>query len=398
MADTVSAVVGAITYGIKWVRQKYREFKVWLADQLVAALSQGWKAALTIAGLIAVSIVVGYVWQIMMQNAIVIAVRAAITNIGGAIAKLAAFLQVDMIIALVQLGTMMNQELYDKLAPLYDELGSLAQELELDFNYITTFLEVDRAILQATSQLTGWGFIEADAKYVRGLSEWLKKLGKRMSDYAADPQLIFTDIQTAITAERIKDANEALGKIWAAIDFAGDWVRGKGEILLVAMGEIDAQVQKMPDDIQRAIKPWYNDAIQRVKDFESLKWDPFWKEYQSYTDRVEDMFLMYGTDIKQIQRRIDDPLDWLRTLLSMPENKQATLKSTFNEFIGKFLPVEVEDTAYSALLTVERFRSADADMDKAILSVGKLSSSVKAVSLAESKPVSVPTPWYEGET
>lgn len=398
MADTVSAVVGAITYGIKWVRQKYREFKVWLADQLIAALSQGWKAALTIAGLIAVSIVVGYVWQIMMQNAIVIAVRAAITNIGGAIAKLAAFLQVDMIIALVQLGTMMNQELYDKLAPLYDELGSLAQELELDFNYITTFLEVDRAILQATSQLTGWGFIEADAKYVRGLSEWLKKLGKRMSDYAADPQLIFTDIQTAITAERIKDANEALGKIWAAIDFAGDWVRGKGEILLVAMGEIDAQVQKMPDDIQRAIKPWYNDAIQRVKDFESLKWDPFWKEYQSYTDRVEDMFLMYGTDIKQIQRRIDDPLDWLRTLLSMPENKQATLKSTFNEFIGKFLPVEVEDTAYSALLTVERFRSADADMDKAILSVGKLSSSVKAVSLAESKPVSVPTPWYEGET
>lgn len=395
MADTVSAVVGAITNGIKWVRTKYREFKVWIGEKLVAALAKGWTAALTIAGLVVVSIVVGFVWQIMKQNAIVAAVLAFIKNVGDTAKRIAALLQFDLIISIINLAAMFNEKLYAQLSPLYDELGNFAEELELDFSYFSTFIETDRAILQATSALTSFGFVKAGGDFATGLSTWLKKLGKKMSDYAADPQLIFTDIQEAITAERIKDANDALGKIWAAIDFAGDWVREKGQIVIDAIDDIDAQVKKMPQDVQDAIKPWYNDAIAKVRDFESKRWDPFWKGYVTFTDAVSDMFLMYGTDIANLQRRIDDPLDWLRMLLSMPEKDQTTLKATLDEFMGKLLPVETAKPEEIPVDVVEAFTGVDDGLALITAAVDAYTPKVSGSEVPEKESISVEAPWYE---
>lgn len=395
MADTVGVVVGAITNGIKWVRAQYRKFKVWVADQIMWGLSNGFIGAIYIAGLVAASIGVGFVYDIMMRNAVVASVTAFLKTVGDAIGRIAAFLQVDMIIALVNLGVMMNEELYKQLAPLYDELGSLAEELELDFNYITAFLEVDRAILQATSSLTGFGFIEADAKYVKGLSDWLKALGKKMSDYAADPQSIFTDIQEAVTAQRIQDANLALGKIWAAIDYAGDWVRAKGEVILTAIDEIDSAVKRMPVDVQEAIKPWYNDAIKKVRDFEAKKWEPFWTDYQKFTDAVEDIFLMYGTDISELQRRIDTPLDWLRTLLAMREDERATLEGTLDEFLGKFLPVATKTPQEIPAAVADTFLGVDLAVAAALASLAGPGGAIEVSVMPREGEPAVEVPWYK---
>ncbi len=398
MGDVVSNVVNAITKGIQWIRAQYRQFKVWLAEQLIAALAEGWKAALLIAGLVMASIVVGYVWQILMNNAIVIAVKGFFDTVGGFVAQLAAFLQVDMIIALVQLGIMVNDKLYEKLAPLYDELGSLAQELELDFNYISTFLEVDRAILQATYSFTGFGFVKADAEYVKGLQEWLKKLGKRMSDYAANPQQIFTDIQSAITSARIKEANDAVAKIWAAIDFSGDWIRKKGEILFSLAKDIDAAVKAMPENIQEAIKPWYNDAVAKIRTFEEEKWNPFWNEYVTFTDRINETFLAFGMNIEEIQRRINDPLDWLRTLLAMDPEEGATLKSTLAQFFGSLMPVKENKEASTAVAVVNAFYGVGNDIQEAIAEVEALESKGKPDPLSEEPSPVVIMPWYEKES
>jgi hypothetical protein len=393
--SAIDTVVTALANGVKTIRKLYREFKVWVANAMIAALAKGWTAALTIVGLVAVSIVVGFVWQIMKQNAIVAAVLAFIKNVGDTIKRFAALIQLDLIMSLMALAVMFDEKLYAQLSPLYDELGNFAEELELDFSYFNAFLEVDRAILQATSQLTSFGFVKAGADFVTGLSGWLKKLGKRMSDYAADPQLIFTDIQEAITAERIKDANDALGKIWAAINFAGDWVRDKGGIIFTAIDEIEAAAQKLPAEIQDAIAPWYKDAIAKVRDFEEKRWDPFWKDYNTFADAVSDMFLMYGTDIANIQRHINDPLDWLRSLLAMPEKERTTLTATLEEFFGTMLPTLADDPKTVPLLISDAFVKNEADMVTLAGHIGGPGAGVGGERIPEGEPITVDTPWFK---
>ncbi len=334
MADTVNIIVGAITNGIKWVRQKYREFKVWIAEQLIAALSKGWTAALTIVGLVTASIVVGFVWDILKNNAIVVAVKSFIVGIADTVKRIAAIMQLDLIMAVVNLGVLVNKQLYAQLAPLYEELGSFAEELDLDVSYISTFIEVDRAILQASYSLTNMGWLESSKQFTLGLGDWLGRLRGRLGEYAADPRKIFLDIQNEIAAERVKSSQEELGKIWAALDFAGDWIQDKGTVVISLVGTIDAQVKRLPQEMQDAIRPWWTDAVKRLDDFRANVWGPFWKDYTTFTDGVEDIFLMYGTDIAAIQRRIDDPIDWLRMLLAMPEDEQATLRGTLEEFFG----------------------------------------------------------------
>ena len=344
--DTVNAVVGAITNGVRWVRQKYREFKVWVADQLIKALEKGWTAALTIAGLMAASVIVGYVWEIMKRNAVYLAVKSFIDTVGSAVKRLAAFMQLDLVIAVINLGILVNEKLYEELAPLYEELGKFAEELELDVSYISTFLEVDRAILQASYSLSNMGWLKASTEYAEGLSTWLGKLRKRLGEYAANPQQIFTDIQKEIAAERIKEANEQIGKIWAAIDKAGEWIESKGEVVLELVEEIDGKVKKLPQQVQEAIEPWWKDAVSRVEKFRDETWAPFWTSYNRFAEGVEDVFLIYGSDIEYLKRQIADPSAWVRSLLAMPKDDQATLKDTLREALG--LPTYREAVLASA--------------------------------------------------
>jgi hypothetical protein len=346
VSDTTAAdvVVGSLVKGIKWVRTKYTLFKLWLASQLVQALDEGWKAALTIVALVTVSIVVGFVWQIAMANATFVAVAAAIESIAETIAGLAAALHLDLVITLVTLAVLVNSKVAEQLAPLYDQLGSFAEELGLDMGYIVTFLEVDRAILTATYAFAPFQLIEANATYIKGLIEWLKTLKDRMRAYAENPQLIFTDLQASIIAGRIDPAAEESARVWAAIDLAGEWINAKGEVLITLVNDIESQVANMPTDIQWAIKPWYDDAIAQIRAFETDTWKPFWKEYKTYTDFIDDAFLDYDLDIEAMQRRMDDPLDWLRSLLGLSESDQSTFILTLDEFFGKLFPIEPKAT------------------------------------------------------
>lgn len=359
--DSVNAVVGAITNGVKWVRQKYREFKVWVAEGLIKALETGWTAALTIAGLMAASVIVGYVWQVMKNNAIVTAVRSFLTTIADTAKRIAAFIQLDLIMAVINLGILVNEKLYQELAPLYEELGNFAEELELDMSYLTTFLEVDRAILQASYSLTNMGWLKASTEYAEGLSVWLGKIRERMAEYAANPQKIFTDIQREIAEERIQAANHEIGKIWAAIDKAGEWIQSKGEVVLKLVEAIDKKVAELPQNVQDAIAPWYDDLVKRVDDFRDSTWGPFWSSYTKFTDGVEDLFLVYGTDIAELKRQITDPSTWVRSLMVMPPREKATLVDTLREVIG--LPTqrdailalpEARDPALELLSAIEK--------------------------------------------
>ncbi len=397
MADVVGAIVGAITSGIQWIRTQYRKFKVWLADALIKALAKGWTAALTIVGLITASIVVGYVWQIMKDNAIVVAVRSFFNTIGGIAKQIATFIHLDLIMSVVNLAVLLNEKLYNTLAPLYDELASFAEELELDAGYISTYLEVDRAILFATYQFTDMGWARAQSEYMTGLSDWLGKLRERMMSYAEDPRKIFTDIQAEITAARVQAASEEVARIWAAINFAGDWVKDKGEILITLAADIDAQVKKMPDDVQKAIAPWYNDAIARVKKFEAERWDPFWKQYEIFTDAVNDAFSDFGMDIEEMKRRIDDPMDWVRSLLALPEKQQATLKGTLDEFLGGLLPVKEEKPAAIAGDVVDSLDGVMNDLMLLASDVDAAKGTSTGQRLPEAPKIVLELPWYETE-
>ena len=395
MADTVGAIVGAIVNGIAWVRQKYRQFKVWVAEQLIAALDKGWKAALTIAGLVAASVIVGYVWQIMMQNAVVVAVKSFLTTVADMAKKLAAVIKIDFIMAVVNLAIIVNKKLFDQLAPLYDELGSFAQELELDFSYITTFVEVDRAILQSAYSLTNMGWLQASGEFAGGLSDWLGKLRGRMAEYAANPQQIFTDIQAEIAGARVEAANVELGRIWTAVDAAGEWIQGKGEVIITLVEDINTQIEAMPLDIQAAILPWWKDIADRVDTFERDRWDPFWKQYNEFRDAVSDVFLLWGVDIAELKRRIDDPLDWLRSLLALPEADQSTLRGSIGEFFSQFLPVGGEDTENAATAVVEALSDGDALMAAAVEKVSADLGAPELPGIPEVAAVHVKIPWYK---
>jgi hypothetical protein len=395
MADTVNAVVGAITNGVKWVRQKYRQFKVWVAEQLIIALEKGWTAALTIAALMAASIVVGYVWEVMKNNAVVVAVRTFVQSVAAAVKRFAAFLQIDLLLTLVSLGVLVNERLSEQLAPLYEELGNFAEELQLDVSYISTFIEVDRAMLQASYSLTGMGWVRAGSEFASGLSDWLSRLRGRLAEYAADPQKIFLDIQKEIAAERVKAASEELSRIWAAIDTAGEWIQGKGEIVIALVGEIDAQVAKMPQDIQAAIKPWWEDVVSRVDAFRDQTWAPFWRSYNELADHIEDVFLIYGSDIAELKRRIDDPADWLRSLLALPENEQATIRESFEEFFAQFLPVEESSPAAVATAAVNTFAAVDGSLADLAAAAAAASRGTAIAVLPDLPSVTVDHPWYE---
>ena len=395
MADTVSAIVGAVTNGIKWVRAQYRKFKVWLAEQLVKALDKGWKAALTIVALVTASVVMNIIWTTMKQNAIVKAVMGFIDTVKSAAWRIASMLQLDLVLATLNLAVLLNEKLYNELAPLYDELGNFAEELELDFSYITTFIEVDRAVLQASYALTGAGFLQGSAEFAQGLSTWLGRLRERMMLYAEDPQKIFLDIQAEIAGERQKTASEELSKVWAAINFAGDWVRGKGEVILTLVDEIDAQVEKMPQEIQDAIAPWWNDLTDRFDRFELDRWRPFWEHYQTFTEAVSEMFTFYGADITELKRRIEDPLDWIRSLLALPEDERATLESTIDEFLSRFLPIEESSPAAIAGEVVEVFAETELGLADYAAAVDALEVEGGGEELPEVEEIAFAAPWYE---
>ncbi|MCJ7746030.1 MAG: hypothetical protein MUP40_07085, partial [Actinobacteria bacterium] len=121
-------------------------------------------------------------------------------------------------------------------------------------------------------------------------------------------------------------------------------------------------------------------------------------QYTTFTDAVEDIFLLYGSDIAMLQRRIDSPLDWLRTLLAMPENERATLRSTLDEFIGKLLPVEPKATGgYPAVLAAGQIT---AEASQGLILAGALLK-VGTGELPLTPGVDLPVvvkPWYEETT
>jgi hypothetical protein len=322
-----NTIVNAIVEGSAWVTARLREIRGAMVTAMTQALSNPWSAIATIIGLVLVQVGLQQLWEALKQVKAVQRIVAFLTGIGELIKTVATWAQLDLMITVIKLGALVNQGFYAQISRVYMALGDIAVELEVDFNFITSFLEVNRSIIYTTYSITGLGAVKAEADYAAGLAGFLRGVTNRLGDYAKDPSLIFTDIQSAIIVNRASKAEQEIGKVWSAIDKSSKWISSSGSMLIGEVATIDGILRGMPDQMQGTVRQWFDPLKKKVDDFENLTWKPFWSDYQAASQEITGYFHRHGVEIQALEDSLRSPIDILRAILYWPPDrlKEATL-------------------------------------------------------------------------
>jgi len=349
-------VVTFILDAVGWVKQQLASLRAGLVDLLQAAMGHPWRILTILTGFVAVQMILASVYDAFTKLAWVVKVTAFLKSIGDIVKNVAQWMQLDTMITLMQLGMILNDGFYKQITRIYMALGDLSAELELDFSFITTFVEVDRSIIHAMYAVAGGSPLKAESEYAEGLSTFLKGINDNLHRYTEDPSQIFLDVQKAIITDQLGVASEATGRIWAAIDLSAEWIRDKGKVLLTMVDEINGQIDKMPAELQTAIDTWYAPIRKKLDDWTTNVWTPFWSRYRAAEDVIDAHFLRHDLDIDQLQRDVKNPIELLRTALALPAARRREELAALDNLVamapaGEILPViESMTTAFAPLI------------------------------------------------
>lgn len=324
-------IVNFIVSGAEWVKTQLRNLRAAMIVALQQAMSNPWSAIFTILGVLLAQVVLQQLFDALKKIEIVAKITAFIANVGNIVKNLASALMLDTIFSLVQIGALLSDGFYAKLARVYGALGDVALELDLDLNFITAYAETNRSVLYALHAVSGNSWLKAESDYAEGLSTFLEGLSSKLGDYARDPAQIFMDMQKAIIVERLGATEEAVGKVWAAIDESADWIRDTGNTMFEALKGVEAAMGRLPQEVQDTIQVWYAPMRERLDTFIRDQWDVFWRDYQSAEAIIDDNFRRHGMDIDYLQQQIQNPIEMLRSILHKPEAERAQALADLDE-------------------------------------------------------------------
>lgn len=327
-------VVTFIIDGVGWIKKQLASLRADLIALLQASMGHPLIMLGIISGFVLVQMVLASVYDAFVKLAWVVKLTAFLKSVGDIVKGLAQWMQLNTMITLMQLGMILSDGFYKQITRIYMALGDLSAELDLDFGFITTFVEVDRSIIHAMYAIAGGSALEAEAKYAEGLSTFLQGINTNLHRYAEDPSQIFLDVQKAIILNELGVAGEATGRIWAAIDMSADWIRDKGNVLIRMIDEIEAQVDGMPEEWKTAIDAWYAPIRKKLDTWTSDVWDPFWRKYTATEDVIDAHFLRHDLDIDQLQREVRNPIELLRTALALPKKEREEKLASLDNLVA----------------------------------------------------------------
>jgi len=336
-----NSVVQFIVDAAGFLKEYMRSMRADMIVGLQAAMGHPGRAILIILGFTAIQMVLQALYDAIGKTAIMIKLQAFLVGIGDVIQNLAKWMQLDMFITLMQLGMILNDGFYKQITKVYMALGDLAAELELDFGFITAFTETSRAIIHAMNAVTGGTALKAEAEYAAGLSEFLKGIQAKLGSYAKDPSLIFLDVQNNIILSRLGTAEEAVGRIWAAIDMSADWIRDTGNMVLEDIAGINAALDLMPEEIKTAIDTWYAPIREKLDEWTKEVWGPFWTRYSAAELAIDRHFARHDLDIDQLQRDVGDPITLLRMALSLGEKERREKLADLDNLVATVPALEI---------------------------------------------------------
>jgi hypothetical protein len=330
-----NSIVTFIVDGVGWIKSYMAMMRADMIRGLQAAMGHPGRMILIITGFVAIQMILSALFDALSKAAWVLKVTAFLSSIGDIIKQLAAWLQLDLMITLMQLGMLLNDGFYKQISRIYVALGELSAELELDFSFITAFVETNRSIIYAMYSITGLSALKAESEYAAGLATFLQGLNARLGDYAEDPSLIFLDVQKAIIFDRLKVAEEQVGLIWTAIDKGADWIKDSGNALLTMVDQINGQLDTLPQELQNTINEWYAPIRARLDTWTEDVWGAFWTDYQAAETVIDRHFLLHDMDIDRIQRELDSPIDLLRKILALPALRRAEELSALDNLVAQ---------------------------------------------------------------
>jgi hypothetical protein len=332
---TVLQVLSSISGSIDWLTAELSKARLSIIRNLAKLLSNPLAAFFGLIWAIIVSITLGILFEELKKVQWIKDIIDFITNLGKLITGILNFMQVDTLIALVRLGAVFNDQWRAALAMIYKSLGALSEELGRGWSFISSFAEINRTLLYSAYSLTGNAWIESQAAYASGLTKWLGGVEGKLDVYISDPDAIFRDLQQTIAEAHVSKVDESAARIFAGIDYASDWIKTRGEIVIKTVGDIDSVVKGMPQEIQDSIASYY---VPFRRDFESFvegQWKPFFQKYDAASRIILDSFDAMNIDVEAIEERIKSPADFLALIMGQdPEERRKsllTLKDIFDE-------------------------------------------------------------------
>ena len=326
--ERVLGALNTITGGIEWVKSVLAEARYAMIKGISQLMSNPVGAFFTLAGAIVISITLGIVAEEMKKWKWLTDVISFITTLGQTIATVLSFMQIDTLITLIRLGGLFNEQWRAVLGKIYESLGSLSEELERGWGFISAFAETNRAILVSAYSLSGNAWVESQAAYAVGLSDFMRGISGNLHRYITDPQQIFVDLQKTIAENHVTEIDTVVSRIWAGIDFAKSWIVEKTEVLIGLSDTLDGIVKDMPEGFRTAIESWYSAYRNELANFRAAYYDPFISDWEKARSEIDSSFAAHDISIAHLQSIIDSPYDLLLTVLGqdVEEKKESIAK------------------------------------------------------------------------
>ncbi len=315
-------IVNGLTNGLAWINAQLKYWHGVVVQSIASAAGDPWRfLGIILTGLF-IQIILGLVADNIKLLKPLESFARLLDTSGRLVRSIASFVRLDLIFLSLSLADTLVSKFHEALAGLYKEIGELSETISGSVSFILGFAEVNRALLHAAYDFLPNGFLKAEQAYAEGLLLWLSNLKDRLGKYTENPSSIFLDMAIEISKNYARDNNEEIKNLWAGLSLATTWIVEKGASLITTVTDIQKAVDGMPQEIQEAIKPWYEPLKAQFDDFKKNYWEPFKSQYDAAIDQIEETLNAQGKSIKEIQDTLKSPADFLLLIGLMSEEER----------------------------------------------------------------------------
>jgi hypothetical protein len=393
----VAGAINTLNMGITWIKDQLTAARITIIQNLALILKKPWQALTALVGAVLLSIAMQILYDYLLSIGWIKAIISFLNGMGKLIGSVLNFMQVDTLIALARLGAIFNDKWAAALTSIYDSLGALSEELGRGWSFISAFAEIDRSILYSAYSLSGNAWIESQAAYAKGLTDWMATINSKITAYMKDPNLIFSDLQSSIAAAHVGESDKAVGNILAAIDKVTSWVQDSGETLITMVDEIDAAVKAMPYEIQEAISSYYVPFRAAFDSFVKDQWEPFNEKYEETKGIILDSFNAMDIDIQAIEDKIKSPADWLATILSQNTDEKTESLRKLKEINDAASAESYKNNTDALNASIDAMPVIDITGTPSVEKEPFVPSAFSSIVLPELPPMPISGSWYKGD-
>lgn len=334
VGDIGTFIADSIVSGAGFVKKVLSDTRAEVVRVIADAVKDPWAVVGIVVGSLSISILLSFLYDYLKGLEWVqktIAFIAQLTNFFG---QILAFLQVDTVIALLNLGAQFDDYLNQKLTEVYEALGALSEEIGRDFSFVPLLAEVNRTILFTAYQMTESPWLKAQAEYAKGMSTFLGGIRNKLADYARDPDKIYMDLLAFVSKSRLEIPYETRKEIFGMIAVATDWISVNAQRLISAADKIFALERQIDPTILSSMQVWYGPFKEEYRKFRDETFAPFKETIEIWTGAVDEILERNGIDLEKLKREMRDPANWIKLFQVESVEAKKEISSDVASIVG----------------------------------------------------------------